>query len=177
MIDLEPGEEVRGIEGFPNYYVTSFGRVIAGPSVKGRHPNTYLQLSPGGKRYLNATLIKESKRYTKLIHMLVAEAFIPNSEGKPTVNHKNGEDRYNNNKDNLEWADHSEQQEHALQTGLKRPKSWGIHELAGQHNKPFQVKCRIKGVSKYFGVYFTFEEASSVLDKICEEYGIVRPFR
>jgi hypothetical protein len=39
---------------------------------------------------------------TILIHKIVAEAFIPNPEGKETVNHKD-ECKTNNHYTNLEW--------------------------------------------------------------------------
>lgn len=52
------------------------------------------------------------------VHRLVAEAFIPNPAHKRTVNHKDG-NKQNNVVDNLEWATHSENLEHARRTGLK----------------------------------------------------------
>jgi hypothetical protein len=52
------------------------------------------------------------------VHRLVAEAFIPNPDGKRTVNHIDG-NKLNNNVENLEWATHSENLEHARRTGLK----------------------------------------------------------
>jgi hypothetical protein len=51
------------------------------------------------------------------IHRLVAEAFIPNPEGKPDVNHKDG-DRANNSISNLEWVTKSENMAHAWRIGL-----------------------------------------------------------
>lgn len=67
--------------------------------------------------YQRISLHKNGKRNDVSIHRLVAEAFIPNPENKPEVNHKDG-NKLNNNVNNLEWCTHSENILHACRTGL-----------------------------------------------------------
>ena len=54
--------------------------------------------------YLKVSLYKNNKVKTYYVHRLVAEAFIPNPENLPEVNHKD-ENKLNNNAENLEWCD------------------------------------------------------------------------
>ena len=66
-----------------------------------------------GKGYLRVRLhqTKIGVNCSPCVHRLVALTFIPNPEGKPQVNHKDGDTR-NNNIDNLEWATSSENNLH-----------------------------------------------------------------
>ena len=82
---------------------------------KGRWGNNCRPLAQNdnGKGYLNVQLATGSHATRKkhYVHRLVALQFIPNEEGKPTVNHKDG-NRYNNKVSNLEWATKEEQEYH-----------------------------------------------------------------
>ena len=62
--------------------------------------------------YLQVALQKHKKRKDEKIHRLVAEAFIPNPENKPQVNHLDG-NKLNNYYKNLEWCTNGENQIHS----------------------------------------------------------------
>jgi len=62
--------------------------------------------------YVKASLSNNGINYTVHMHRLVAEAFIPNPDNKPFVNHKD-KDGTNNNVSNLEWTTPSENMQHS----------------------------------------------------------------
>lgn len=69
------------------------------------------------------SLYRDKKEQTWLVHRLVAEAFIPKLVDKNYINHIDGS-RLNNQVSNLEWCDHTENNNHAfdndlIQTGKK----------------------------------------------------------
>jgi len=57
---------------------------------------------------------------TRLVHRLVAEAYIPNPENKPFVHHKN-DDKSDNRVENLEWATEAENVQYAVRSGRLVP--------------------------------------------------------
>ena len=75
----------------------------------------------------------KSVQRQEYIHRLVAEAFLPNPERKPCVNHKDG-DKLNNNVDNLEWVTYSENITHAYAEGLLKGRFLKEDEKARRKN-------------------------------------------
>lgn len=78
--------------------------------------------------YCVVNLRKPGSSKTQSVHVLVANAFIPNPNHFPTVNHKDG-NKKKNHVDNLEWATYGENNVHALHNGLRHPRGNPVAQL------------------------------------------------
>ena len=109
------GEVWRPITDYEDYQISNFGRVKSFKQDKIiiRKPKLNVQ------GYLRVDLCKGGKQKWFSVHRLVAEAFIPNPEGKPEVNHRFG-NKIDNRVSELEWMTGRENKQHAYDTGLKR---------------------------------------------------------
>lgn len=124
---MEQEEIWKDIDGFEGYYqVSNMGRVKSldrfvkhnwgGYKLnKGKILKSY---SKNGTNYEFVVLCVKNKRRMKSVHRLVAEAFMPNPENKPEVNHISGS-KIDNRIQNLEWCTRSENQLHAFANNLK----------------------------------------------------------
>lgn len=70
-----------------------------------------LKMKISSHGYIHFSVYNKGNVKSFQIHRIVAQAFIPNPENKPQVNHKDG-NKKNNSVSNLEWATRSENQIH-----------------------------------------------------------------
>ena len=75
------------------------------------------------KGYYAVTFWMNNKAYCRKVHRLVIEAFTPNPDNLPCINHIDG-NKLNNHVSNLEWCTYQANMQHAVRTGLTHPHQW-----------------------------------------------------
>lgn len=119
----EVWKDVVGYEGL--YEVSNLGRVkslvrkLGDGTGKGFSTKEKILKTSKSNNYKQAHLYNLNKFKSRLIHRMVATAFIPNPLNKPQVNHIDGV-KSNNVASNLEWVTAKENQLHAIKTGLSK---------------------------------------------------------
>ena len=102
--------------------------------------------------YFVVNLRKNNTSKITLVHRLVAEAFIPNPENLPTINHKDG-NKHNNDVSNLEWSSYSYNNIHALQHSLRQPRGYKVLQVDLDGNiiqefKSISEASRVTGIGR-----------------------------
>ncbi len=120
------GMNPRTVQLFNGYSISENGEITSRFCRVVKH-----QVSNAG--YVRVELYNKGKGRKYSLHRLLAQAFIPNPEGKPVINHKDG-NKLNNALDNLEWATRRENQLHAYQNGLQKPFRKSV-PLSGAHKE------------------------------------------
>ena len=105
-------KDIKDYEGL--YQVSNYGRIKSlKRKVKTKNGNyqgyneKILKYGETNKKYYIVALCKNGKISAKLVHRLVAEAFIPNPDNKPCVDHIDTNSK-NNNSINLMWCTQKE---------------------------------------------------------------------
>ena len=134
-----------------NYVIYSDGRIWSNISQK------FLKPYKITKGYLAVSLYKKDYR----VHQLVANAFIPNPNNLPQVNHIN-DNKTDNRVENLEWCNNRQNITHFFKSknpGVQLTKN-GRYSVKIYHNKK-QV---------YLGRYDTLQEANNAYSIYLETY-------
>lgn len=126
-------KDIKGYEGL--YKVSNTGKVFSCKSNK--------ILSTNGQGYLQVQLRKDNASKAKRIHRLVAEAFIPNPENKPQINHIDHNPQ-NNNVENLEWV-----------TSYENYRAYILHDKSKQAIEKIKAKAQARKEAKRHGTEST----------------------
>lgn len=129
------------------YTVTENGEMIPFEIRPGRilKPGNTLGKSEAGYKYVS--LAKHDKK-PFLIHRLVALTFLPTVEGKPLVNHKNG-NKIDNRLENLEWCNKSENQLHSYHVLGNKPDFTAMLASHGTRGKFYGAHPQARAVIRY----------------------------
>jgi hypothetical protein len=175
VVYLEEWTEIKGYEGL--YAISSFGRVKNLYTYNWAESIKAQRFPKNG--YLLVSLWKDNKEKKKLVHRLVAQAFVPNPGDKRTVNHKKGiktDNRYHQ----LEWATQGENAKHSYdELGRKCNPSKGSNHFRSKK----VIKYDLNG--KFVNAYNTVSEAaksvntsSTHISGACSgKYKIVKGFK
>ena len=143
------------IKDFPNYQISNSGKVYS------KNHDRILKPNVVWSGYKMVRLYNQGWSRDFCIHRLVADHFVNNPDNKPQVNHKDG-DKLNNYFLNLEYVTSSENQIHAIQTGLKKVKSKEEHGNSklkqidvDKIRQMYYDGLTLKQVAKVFNIHFS----------------------
>ncbi len=154
-------EEWRSIDEYINYQVSNIGRV--------RNANTGRILKPKIMKngYHMIGLYKDGKQKYFLIHRLVAQEFIDNSNNKLCVDHIDN-DPSNNCINNLRWCSKKENAGNSLKQQNTSSKFKGVYWFKRDQN--WKAHIRIDGKLKHLGLFENEEDAAQAYNEAAKQY-------
>lgn len=143
---MEIWKDIKGYEGL--YQISNYGRVKSLPRMMKNRKCEEIIKAPSvlPKGYLKVSLCKNGKIKYFFIHRLVAEAFIPNPNNFPCVNHKDCNPR-NNEVSNLEWISYKENNSYKNHH-LKRNISSSIYFLKRDYPQEKEIIAKLEQIKQ-----------------------------
>jgi len=114
VVDLE-GEIWINVDGYDRYLISNFIRIKSLPEPLRKY-EALLSPIKNSTGYYMICLYKNGVSHPTGLHRIIAQAFIPNPENKPCVNHINNNPS-DNRIENLEWCTYKENTQHAVKQG------------------------------------------------------------
>lgn len=148
-------EKWKFIENTNNQYlISNFGNIMSLPKFHYNHIDCGKQMRPSKNNhgYLYVYIRTLQGKEKKYVHRLVAQAFIPNLENKPYINHKDCNPE-NNCVENLEWCTPKENVDYMISLGRnKRTRSWlkKLKDSQMKFAKPVRGTSIINGEVKVY---------------------------
>tara|TARA_R110000782_G_C14494250_1_gene377736 strand:- start:35 stop:532 length:498 start_codon:yes stop_codon:yes gene_type:complete len=107
----------------------------------------FLGTTVSKKGYTRVCLTKSQVQSRRSVHRLLAEAYIPNPDNKPLVDHID-QDKSNNTLDNLRWVTHAENSQNAKLKKLNTTGVQGVNYRESRHPSPWGAYINIDGKQK-----------------------------
>jgi len=177
-IDGEIWKDVVGFEGF--CMVSNIGRVKSldryYDSKRGctRKVSSHLYGIRVEKGYDRVGICDEFGQKSYAVHRLVAEAFIPNPDNKPHVNHINSI-RNDNRVENLEWVNHSENVTHGLVSKSSKTSIYsGVSFISKE--KKWKASITINKKQVYLGIFGSETDAALAYKQSFIKNGLVNRY-
>lgn len=150
----------KAIKEFTDYEVSNTGKVRRVKSAANNHATKELTPRNNGRGYLYVALYNEGKRSNKAIHILVAEAFIPNPNHYPEVNHIGP--KSDNRAHRLEWRT---KQGHKQDQAKRGQKGEGVTLRKDKKKNKWQARYSpAPRQRKSLGFFSTKKEAKDARD-------------
>lgn len=147
-IDPESREINRLENNQYKYYITRQG-VVYTKRKRDNRVSKKRTFNKGGYPQIRIRLDGKDRQCS--VHRLVAEAFIPNPDNKPQVNHKDGV-RNNNHVSNLEWVTAKENIRHAVEVLDAIPRKQ-VHIICKIRKCIIDTVRSVSDASKKYGVW------------------------
>ena len=180
-------KDIEGYEGL--YQVSSQGRVkskcryVNNRWGNNKKPVNEQILKPKTNKggYYSVNLFKDGKYKTRLVHCLVAKAFIPNPDNLPQVNHKS-EVRTENFVENLEWCDSKYNNNYGTRNKKLSEKRKGFHfsgdslkaiRNGSKKRRKMVIQCNMDGdeLCYWFSATSCYKETgfdSTLICRVCK---------
>lgn len=166
-------EEWRQIPGFPDYAVSSYGRVKrVAATPRYRVTGKLLSTNPAKSGYVMVSIYVNGEHHSRSVHSIVCEAFHgPRPSDDHQVAHSDGV-RSNNRADNLRWATRSE--------NMEDQRRHGTLQVGDKHHARINPARLARGENNGGGKKLTADDVMKIREDVrpnrvvASQYGVAK---